>query len=107
MIMNHKAVRVSIYDLKKITRLFIKHFAVGDKLWLFGSRTDLVKKGGDLDLYIETNLQDPAEITNAKLNFLVDLDINLGEQKVDIVINDNKLKLPIYKIAKAEGVRLV
>ena len=36
-------------------------FLPGDLLLIFGSRTDITRKGGDIDLYIETFVSDMAE----------------------------------------------
>lgn len=105
--MGHSPVRLSDFDLQAIKELFIKHFCKNDKLWLFGSRVDLTKKGGDIDLYIETNFQDAVDVTQAELYFRIDLDKKIGEQKIDIVIKFKDFDLPIYQIAKDEGVRLV
>lgn len=105
--MNHPLVRLSDFDLKTIKELFLFHFHDGDRLWLFGSRTDASKRGGDIDLYIETNICDGNEVIEARLNFLVDLDKKIGEQKIDVLIKFNNYELPIYEKARAEGVRLV
>jgi len=76
--------------------------------WLFGSRVDDTKKGGDIDLYIESDLQSPEALVDAKLNFLVEMHRILGDQKIDLVLRrtQSKLDLPIYRIAKETGVRL-
>ena len=46
--------RLSSHQLEAIKQVFHKHFLKMDTLWLFGSRVDALKKGGDIDLYIET-----------------------------------------------------
>jgi predicted nucleotidyltransferase len=82
----------------------------GDKVlvYLFGSRTDDSKKGGDIDLYIQLNKEySPREIMLQKAEFLAKLDLLLGEQKIDVLIktpynND----LPIIKTAQLTGVLL-
>jgi predicted nucleotidyltransferase len=77
------------------------------KCWLFGSRVDDQKRGGDIDLYIETTETDINKIVTAKLAFLVALNRELGEQKIDVVIHrmDSEF-LPIHYIAKQTGIRL-
>ncbi len=44
--------RLSHKDISIITEIFQEYFKSG-KLYLFGSRTDDSKKGGDIDLYVE------------------------------------------------------
>ena len=46
-------------------------------MWLFGSRTDPTKKGGDIDLYIETEINE--DILRKKLKFLVKLGNEIGD----------------------------
>ncbi|MHB0990615.1 MAG: nucleotidyltransferase domain-containing protein [Burkholderiales bacterium] len=77
-------------------------------VWLFGSRLDDSKQGGDIDLYIEPEIQQADELVAAKLHFLLELHKQLGEQKIDVVIRRaTSDELPIYRIAKATGVRLL
>jgi len=75
---------------------------------LFGSRVDDTKKGGDIDLYVEPEIQEPVALVDAKLNFLVEIHRVLGDQKIDLVLNrtQSKQELPIYRVAKETGVKL-
>jgi len=79
-----------------------------DHIWIFGSRVNPKVRGGDIDLYIETNYQDPKKIFEAKLDFVVALKTQLGEQKIDLIIKmDDDFDLPIYHVAKSEGIQLL
>lgn len=80
-----------------------------DKLWLFGSRVEVSKKGGDIDLYIETNLDTYDMAFDRKIIFLSKLKKEIGDQKIDVVLNliSSNYHLPIYEIAKTKGVRLI
>lgn len=101
--------RLSTHEIKVIRDAFCKHFGKEDQLWLFGSRIDPQKKGGDIDLYIETTESNTDTVVANKLAFVNDLWMKLGEQKIDVVINlaSSQQDLPIYNIAKTEGIRLV
>jgi hypothetical protein len=44
-------------------------------------------KGGDIDLYIEPSIQNPALLIAAKLQFMAELHKKLGEQKIDVVLH--------------------
>ncbi len=74
------------------------------KIYLFGSRTDDKKKGGDIDLYIETTIQE--DLLEKEIKFLVNLKQLIGEQKIDLVINNNTQDKFIYKQAKQTGIEL-
>lgn len=82
-----------------------KHFGGKADVYLFGSRVDDDKKGGDIDLYITTDMP-TSEIIREKIGLLVDIEKGLGEQKIDVVINNHTKYKPIYEIAEKEGVRL-
>lgn len=102
-------VRLSSNDLDAIINLFHQHFLQDDKLWIFGSRTDLTRKGGDIDLYVETNAESADKAIKMKANYLWDLEKKIGEQKVDLVLNllHTDFLMPIYQVAKKDGVLLV
>lgn len=83
---------------------FGSHAAV----WLFGSRVNDDARGGDIDLYVEPEMDDPDMLIRAKLRFLAQLHRTIGEQKIDVVLRrvDSSVELPIYQEARAEGIRL-
>lgn len=90
-----------------IKQTLLKHFGAASELRLFGSRVDDNARGGDIDLYIEPEIQRADDIVEAKLNALVELHRQLGEQKIDLVINRKQgTNLPIYQVAKETGVLL-
>ena len=77
-------------------------------VWLFGSRVDENKQGGDIDLLIETRQSDVAEIVRAELAFLTKLKMKLGEQKIDVLVDypTRHHTPPIFTIAKQTGIQL-
>lgn len=90
-----------ILKIKENAKIFFDDDA---KLYLFGSRVDDNKKGGDIDLYIEIMIKD--KIVERKIKLLGKLQQLLGEQKIDIVVNDFENEKYIYKVAKEEGAQL-
>ena len=60
--------RLTEYEVKSIKESFLNIFEEGT-LSLFGSRVDDAKKGGDIDLYIQTP-KEKATLEN-KIKFLV------------------------------------
>ena len=105
----NKAIRLPIKDIENIKACFLKHFDSNDHLWVFGSRVHLLKKGGDIDLYIETNEPSSEKAHTNKMLFINDLWLNLGDQKIDVVLNliQKPIQLPIYDIAKKTGVQII
>ncbi len=68
-----------------------KTFGKNTQVFLFGSRVDDTKKGGDIDLYIVTD--NKANLFEQKLVFLARLKRQLGEQKIDVVFNEDETRL--------------
>ena len=58
--------RLNTKEIVHIKNTFIKYFDKNDHLWLFGSRVDDNKQGGDIDFYIETNQEDVTTALNNK-----------------------------------------
>ena len=75
-------------------------------VWLFGSRADEHKKGGDIDLLIRPSAQDSDQLFERQIRFLVQLEQRLGQRKVDVVIETPNDTRPIVAIAHATGVKL-
>ena len=104
-------IRLREKDLAYIIALFKKHYdEQQEHLWIFGSRVDVTKRGGDIDLYIETLETDAKLATEKRRKFLYAMHDALGDQKIDIIINmigSPYPELPIYKIAKETGIQLV
>jgi predicted nucleotidyltransferase len=79
-----------------------KYLGSAAAVWLFGSRADDAQKGGDVDLYVETdeiNLAIPIARARGEL-----ADV-LGRY-VDLVVNNHTKEEAIYEVAKSQGVRL-
>lgn len=83
------------------------HRCFGDSadIWLFGSRVDDAKRGGDIDLYIETDLDSGTVMAKLQMRELIwPL---FGEQKIDILVRSRKRDpSAIHVIAKSTGQRL-
>ena len=62
----------------------------------------------DIDLLVETRLQDSAEIARAHTRFLSQVYAALGEQKVDVLIDypSRQERPPIFEVARQQGVVL-
>ncbi len=82
----------------------------GDKVvvYLYGSRTADYEKGGDIDLLIKLPEEpEPGKIMLKKSEFIAKLEILLGEQKFDVIIETRyNYHLPIIKKALEKGVEL-
>ena len=74
----------------------------GAQVTLFGSRVDDDKKGGDVDLYVETT--HPVELMQ-KIRCKVSLQDQL-DLPVDLIVKAYGDQSPIALIAKSEGLRL-
>lgn len=69
--------------------------------YLFGSRTDDSKRGGDIDLLIVSGKMNAADRRRLKLR-LYD---RIGEQKIDVVLAHD-LSRPFVRLARKEGLLL-
>ena len=73
--------RLSALQRQILTQTARDFFEPDVRVRLFGSRMDDTRKGGGIDLLIETQLQDPGQIARAHSQFLARVHLALGEQK--------------------------
>ncbi|MDR2755452.1 MAG: nucleotidyltransferase domain-containing protein [Planctomycetaceae bacterium] len=71
-------------------------------LWIFGSRIDDTKKGGDIDIAI---LSPKIDIMK-KIQIRRDILDKIGEQKVDIIVSHDGSE-PFFRLAQETGIRIV
>ncbi len=91
-------------DAVKSIRHIVGQMCEDAEVWLFGSRVDDHKKGGDIDLYIETGNE--IQITD-QLRLISRLQRALGFRKIDLIIRTpGSAERSIFHTAKKTGVRL-
>jgi uncharacterized protein len=95
--------RLTPYEQTIIKAASQEHFDAPVRL--FGSRLIDTRRGGDIDLYIESPLKG-AQAFARELAMTADIWRKLGEQKIDIVLSDGEHLLPIHERARQEGVWL-
>ena len=102
--------RITPEQLKIFSMYAHRYFGEDAKLWLFGSRVDDGKKGGDYDFLVETSLLDADEIIQRKIVLLTKLQgtAPFEDEKIDIVVKrrNSSFDMPIYQVALHEGVRI-
>ncbi|WP_129594580.1 nucleotidyltransferase domain-containing protein [Seramator thermalis] len=80
--------RLNEFEIETIKELAEKHFGEGTTVYLFGSRTDENKKGGDIDLFISNEDEKRLNI-EAKVQFLAELKTKIGDRKIDVVFDND------------------
>ncbi|MBN4082531.1 nucleotidyltransferase domain-containing protein [Mariprofundus ferrooxydans] len=96
--------RLSPNQASAINRLVKESLGSDSEVWLFGSRADDLKRGGDVDLYIEA--AQPCALEK-KLRLMSKIQLLVGLRKVDLLVKtDSSLDRPIYNTAKSEGIHL-
>jgi predicted nucleotidyltransferase len=94
--------RLTAFEISAIKQAVQTIFGTGSEVFLFGSRLDDAKRGGDIDLYIKPQIgNDLAH----KIKFQVLLEQRIGEQKIDVILATNENRL-IEQQAMNSGVKL-
>ena len=96
--------RLKPFEVETIKSCLKESFGEGAKVYLFGSRIDDAKRGGDIDLYVVVEPL-PAEWLERRSAFWICLQERLGEQKIDILVSRNP-EDSIERIARKEGIQL-
>ena len=94
--------RITTFEKEQIKRSFHQVFGDGNIL-LFGSRVDDSEKGGDIDLLVEPCVK--TDLKRKKINFLALLDLKIGEQKIDVVLQNGN-NSEVVAEAKLKGIQL-
>jgi len=88
---------------KKVIIDAVKNTDPNAKVWLFGSRADDSKKGGDIDIAIFSEKINNDVMQKIQVRrFICD---RIGEQKIDI-LTTNSGKEAIFRLAVEEGIQL-
>lgn len=95
--------RLTLFEIENIVNLKNKYFGELSKIYLFGSRTDDTKKGGDIDLFIEL-FDSKYDNLSLKNKFIVELQDVIGEQKIDIVFARDSAR--VIEIEARKGIEL-
>jgi len=80
--------RLTAQEIKSIKDAFFEVFDDG-RIYLFGSRVDDGLRGGDIDLYLCPKRKF-SDVMEKKRDFLIKLDQSIGEQKIDVIIAQDK-----------------
>jgi uncharacterized protein len=103
--------RLSEQERNVIKAAAARHFGNEARVWLFGSRTDDNRRGGDIDLLVGTVLTG-RDALRAKINTITDIQLAIGDQKIDLVTfdpvrdSDADRQRLIIRNARREGVAL-
>lgn len=100
--------RLSSRQVEVTKQVVEEILGVGVTIYLFGSRTDDTRRGGDIDLLIELASPMPPDARlDAKLRILAALHRRLGERKIDLVFQQPGPKETMFqRLARRQGVRL-
>ncbi len=100
--------RLTQHQIAVFKELSTEIFGTQAQLYLFGSRVDEQKAGGDIDLYITGFNGELKDQIDAKIRFLAKAKLSIGEQRIDIVFapQPGTNHAPIHHMAEQTGVLL-
>ncbi|MFA7091210.1 MAG: nucleotidyltransferase domain-containing protein [Arcobacteraceae bacterium] len=77
----------------KVLKDTLKTISSTAQLYLFGSRVDDTKKGGDIDLLVVSKEMTKKDLRALRIEFFK----HFGEQKMDIVLDNGEFKNPFTR----------
>lgn len=98
----HASMRLTTDQIEAIRQRIHSHLGADARIWLFGSRVDDSRRGGDVDLYVEPETQ-PGLAARLQCKSAIADALDLD---VDLIVQQPGRDLPIYRIAKQSGVTL-
>lgn len=81
------------YEEIKVLKNKVSELSTHAQLYLFGSRVDDNKRGGDIDLLVVSNTLTQKDVRLLRLEFYK----RFGEQKLDIILDDGTFSNPFHK----------
>jgi predicted nucleotidyltransferase len=104
--------RLTDDEVDVIKTAILRRFSSVRRIVLFGSRVDDKKRGGDIDLFVESEEEIDKAVLH-KIEALGDIQLKLGERKIDMVVakpegspEDKADTRAIVRIARETGVAL-
>jgi predicted nucleotidyltransferase len=100
------AMRLTTDQIQAIRQTAQRVLGAGARVSVFGSRALDNGKGGDIDLFFETDalLENRAKVLCQLHGALT---LALGERKIDVILKDaNTPPAPVFEIAKRTGILL-
>lgn len=101
--------RLQPKEVEAIAQTLRDTFAPGTAAFLFGSRVDDSRRGGDIDLLVEIpELLSPVEVVRLRSRFVSRLYWLLDEQRIDVVIatRDAHDSREVVAVARREGLKV-
>lgn len=101
--------RLSHQEISDIRQASLTSLPSGSRVLLFGSGLDDSRRGGDIDLLVESpDRPTPQEIVRRRTAFAVQLMLRMDEQRFDILmpVGENDAQNPVVLQARATGVQL-
>lgn len=94
--------RLTASQIEIIRQAAHQNFGADAPVWLFGSRVDDARRGGDVDLYIESARENTL-MSALRCRIAIEDSLDLH---VDLIVKEPGKDKPIYQIAKTQGVQL-
>jgi predicted nucleotidyltransferase len=86
-----------------IIKKAITEFDPEAEIFIFGSRADLSKKGGDIDILVLSDRIGWRERRKIRIALIKEL----GDRKIDLIVSQkDEIEEPIVKLALEEGVKV-
>ena len=98
--------RLTTYQIQAIRDAASSTFGDKAAVWLFGSRVDNAKKGGDIDVLVRPAPTADDEPFARKIRMLILLERVLGARKIDVVVEQANDLRPIVAVAHATGIQI-
>jgi predicted nucleotidyltransferase len=93
--------RLTPEQTRIIKTVIAREFDPDARIWLFGSRVNDLRRGGDIDLYVETRNPELLRELRCKIGIEDAVDLH-----VDLIVAQPGDDRPISRIARNEGIRL-